>query len=63
MKFHRTELFALITMIGLAAGNASARDLSFEERVKAQQAIEKVYYTHQIDAKKPFEEAVPLRTW
>lgn len=36
-----------------------ARDLSFEDRVKAQEAIERVYDAHQIGATKPFEEAVP----
>src|SRR5437867_7145332 len=38
---------------------AVARDLTFEDRVKAQEAIERVYYSHQIGATKPFEEAVP----
>src|SRR5712692_9510937 len=40
-------------------GRAVARDLTFEDRVKAQEAIERVYYAHQIGATKPFEEAVP----
>src|SRR5262245_42918541 len=35
------------------------RALSFDERVRAQEAIERVYYSHQIGATKPFEEAVP----
>src|SRR5438034_7469217 len=39
--------------------DAFARDLTFEDRVKAQEAIERVYYSHQIGATKPFEEAVP----
>ena len=42
-----------------AASTAPPRDLSFEERVEAQRAIEKVYYAHQIDAALPFEQAVP----
>jgi len=33
--------------------------LSFLERVEAQRAIERVYYSHQIGAALPFEEAVP----
>jgi N-acetylneuraminic acid mutarotase len=37
----------------------SARDLSFDDRIKAQEAIERVYYSHQIGATRPFEEAVP----
>jgi len=28
-------------------------------RVQAQEAIERVYYSHQIGAKRPFEQAVP----
>jgi hypothetical protein len=39
--------------------NSFARDLTFEDRVNAQEAIERVYYSHQIGATKPFEEAVP----
>ena len=39
--------------------DAQARDLSFEDRVAAQTAIERVYYAHQIDATQSFEEAVP----
>jgi len=35
-----------------------ARDLTFEDRVKAQEAIERVYYSHQIGTTRPFEEAV-----
>src|SRR5437773_7817191 len=36
-----------------------ALPISFEDRVKAQEAIERVYYSHQIGTTKPFEEAVP----
>ncbi len=35
------------------------RHLTFEERVRAQEAIERVYYSHQIGATEPFEAAVP----
>src|SRR5215470_2291250 len=35
------------------------RELTFQDRVKAQEAIERVYYSHQIGAARPFEEAVP----
>jgi N-acetylneuraminic acid mutarotase len=54
--------------IGLAAGlvctaalaaDPIQRTLTFEERVKAQTAIERVYYSHQTGATKPFEEALP----
>ena len=40
-------------------GDTFARNLTFEDRVKAQEAIERVYYSHQIGATKPFEEAIP----
>lgn len=33
--------------------------LSFAERVRAQEAIDRVYYSHQVGAKRTFEEAVP----
>lgn len=42
-----------------AVTNPAAREMTFEQRVKAQEAIERVYYSHQIDAKLPFEQAVP----
>src|SRR5438093_9112726 len=35
------------------------RQLTLEDRIRAQEAIERVYYAHQIGATKPFEEAVP----
>jgi|GEM_PF-5509332 hypothetical protein len=38
---------------------AWAADLNFEDRVRAQEAIERVYYAHQIGATLPFEQAVP----
>jgi hypothetical protein len=38
---------------------SQARDLTFEERVQAQEATERVYYSHQVGATKPFEVAVP----
>ncbi len=44
---------------GTSPGAAVAHDLTFEDRVRAQDAIERVYYSHQIGATKPFEEAVP----
>lgn len=36
-----------------------ARDLTFEQRVEAQRAIDRVYYNHQIGATRPFSEVVP----
>jgi hypothetical protein len=41
------------------AGAPAPRTLSFEDRVKAQTAIERVYYGHQVGATKKFEDAVP----
>src|SRR2546422_4372500 len=41
------------------ATQAVARDLTFEERVKAQEAIERVYYSHQIGTTRLFEEVAP----
>src|SRR5437667_7716777 len=46
-----------VTLQGLV--ETRPRDLTFEDRVKAQEAIERVYYSHQIGARKPFEQAVP----
>src|SRR2546427_506379 len=58
---HRPASTAVLFLSVLLAppARAMARDLAFEERVKAQEAIERVYYSHQIGATKPFEEAVP----
>src|SRR2546425_4099671 len=60
---HRPASTAVLFLSVLLAppARAMARDLAFEERVKAQEAIERVYYSHQIGATKPFEESVPRR--
>jgi hypothetical protein len=60
---------AVVCSAALAAGPGKStpsvvgprvqRTLSFDERVNAQAAIERVYYAHQIGATKPFDEAVP----
>src|SRR5207245_6235801 len=42
-----------------AGASLQARELTFEDRVKAQRAIERFYYSHQIGEKRPFERAVP----
>ena len=49
----------LLTILFGVASSTQARDLTFEERVAAQEAIERVYYSHQKGATKPFEEAMP----
>ena len=60
---HRTGvpvlLAAAIGPLAYAATVGQARELSFEERVAAQAAIERVVYAHQIGGTVPFEEAVP----
>ncbi len=40
-------------------GHALARDLTLRERVEAQRAIERIYYSHQIGTTVAFEQAVP----
>jgi N-acetylneuraminic acid mutarotase len=59
MKLHSLQAAsaALLTLVCFAP--AHARGLTFEERVHAQEALERVRYSHQIGAKAPFEEAVP----
>ena len=53
----RAGLFAVAT--ALAAPTLAARELSFDERVEAQEAIERVYYSHQDGASRAFEAVVP----
>ncbi|HEY3176205.1 MAG TPA: hypothetical protein VGK94_10675, partial [Candidatus Polarisedimenticolia bacterium] len=43
----------------ILATEVRPRGLTFEERVRAQKAIERVYYSHQIGTTKSFEESVP----
>ncbi|HET8947700.1 MAG TPA: hypothetical protein VFQ07_12030, partial [Candidatus Polarisedimenticolia bacterium] len=50
---------ALVSSLAFAQGVVSARPLTFEERVGAQEAIERVSYSRQIGATVPFEVAVP----
>jgi hypothetical protein len=57
----RPAMLVLATA-GLLLSASAAHDqeeLSFEDRVKAQEAIERVYYSHQLEARQSFEEAVP----
>ena len=51
---------ALTLVFVVWTGGLFADDLTFENRVKAQEAIERVYYSHQIGATRPFESAVPV---
>ncbi|HET6374095.1 MAG TPA: MopE-related protein [Candidatus Polarisedimenticolia bacterium] len=56
----RATLIA-IALLALAVPSLARneRSLSFEERVRAQEAIERIYYAHFIGATKRFEEVVP----
>src|SRR5262250_632443 len=49
-------LAGILPFLGSAA---PGRTLTFEDRVRAQEAIERVYYSHQIGTTKPFEDAMP----
>lgn len=60
MRIHWSGILSLLLpIIFLSTGHSVARDLTFDDRVAAQEAIERVYYSHQIGATKPFEEMVP----
>src|SRR5258705_10472535 len=60
MKTSRPALW-LTVLAALSTISAVPRsaDLSFAERVAAQRIVERVYYSHQIGASRPFAEAVP----
>src|SRR5688572_10658677 len=45
--------------VSLSATQHNQLGLTFADRVRAQEAIERVYYSHQSGATKAFEEAVP----
>src|SRR6185295_6648402 len=52
--------FSVLPLVVLSASiPAFASRLSFQQRVEAQRAIERVYYAHQIGAQRPFDQAVP----
>jgi hypothetical protein len=56
---HRSKSAALtILFLLFLAAPSMARDLTFDERVRAQEAIERVHYRHQTGATKTFEQAV-----
>ena len=50
---------ALVSAPTTSARSTQPHQLTFEDRVKAQEAIERVYYSHQIGASAPFDQAVP----
>lgn len=49
---------AALTAIGLAGGSVLSREIGFEERLRAQEAIERVYHSHLEGSRRPFEQAV-----
>src|SRR5438093_12882390 len=52
-------LFFFFLIVALSPGPpVLARDLTLEDRVRAQEAIERVYYSHLTGASRPFEDAV-----
>lgn len=58
----QSTLRPVVVSILLAASVSlpiAARELTFDERVEAQGAIERVYYSHQVGTTLPFEQAVP----
>jgi N-acetylneuraminic acid mutarotase len=46
-------------LLDLSHSDASARELDIEDRIQAQEAIERTYYTHQTGATRTFEQATP----
>ena len=52
-------LGVLLLLISGSGGITQTPQLTFADRVKAQEAIERVYYSHQIGLKSRFEEMVP----
>ena len=60
MRPIRVAAPALLVIVLSAAGlGGSSPQLTFEQRVAAQRAIERVYYSHQAGTTRPFDEALP----
>src|SRR5262245_30714164 len=57
-RFLAVPLLAAM-LLAAAPGRAASRELSFEDRVAAQEKIERVLYAHQEGSRAPFAEAVP----
>jgi N-acetylneuraminic acid mutarotase len=58
MKLASGVLAALVCSCAIA-GETGTRSLTFEDRVKAQEAVERVYYAHRTGVTESFEKAVP----
>ncbi len=54
-------LLSFLAALSAVSTPSSAAGLTFEQRVEAQRAIERVYYSHRIGAHRSFAEAVPRR--
>src|SRR5262245_61004502 len=54
----RASALALLVIPFLLGNTRSPRTLSIDQRIQAQEAIERVYYAHQIGAVEPFERVV-----
>jgi len=62
MRFLSRPALAILAAFGLPSAALGAVDpLTFNERVACHEAIERVYYAHQIGATRSFEDAVPRR--
>ena len=59
MNYRLRPLLLALVLGALSGLPVFARTITFEERVRAQEAIERVYYSHQVGAAIPFEQAVP----
>ncbi len=61
----KKSLLCTLVLMALASVTASAdegRPLGFEDRVRAQEAIERVYHAHRLGARRSFEETFPRET-
>jgi len=56
---HLTLIALTITISAVPASGAAARNVTWKDRVKAQEAIDRVYYGHLVGATQKFEEVVP----
>lgn len=62
MNLTATHLLPILAILGFLlplGAETHARELTFEERIEVQRAIERVSYAHQIGATRSFEEAAP----
>jgi len=55
----RLAVVVVLTLSGAFQSTTAAREISSEDRIRAQAAIERVYYQYQVGATRSFEQAVP----